>query len=52
MFKIKIPCRCRNEFKGEGGGAGSVQAHFSAGLMERKGDRLMRIKKIILLVIY
>ena len=27
VFKIKIPCRCRNEFKGEGGGAGSVQAH-------------------------
>ena len=26
VFKIKIPCRCRNEFKGEGGGAGSVQA--------------------------
>ena len=26
--------------------------HISAGLMERKGDRLMRLKKIILLAIY
>ena len=46
VFKIKIPCRCKNEFKGEGSEEVlDLYKYISAGLVERKGDRLMLSKE-------